>query len=79
MRATIFTPGRACELYPQAQRAAVLSGHEVADHMREHRVPKEPTLEEDHLAKTVAAIAKISGRRSVGTRSGHSPALLPGT
>jgi hypothetical protein len=39
-------------------------------------VPKEPTLEEDHLAKTVAAIEKISGRRPVGTRGGHSPALL---
>jgi peptidoglycan/xylan/chitin deacetylase (PgdA/CDA1 family) len=76
VRATIFTPGRACELYPQALRAAVRSGHEIADHMWEHHVPKEPTLEEDHLAKTVAAIEKISGRRPAGTRSGHSASLL---
>src|SRR5499426_4316290 len=61
--ATIFTPGRACELYPQALRAAVRSGHEIADHMWEHRVPKEADLEEDHLAKTVSAIEAISGRR----------------
>jgi len=76
VKATIFTPGRACELYPQALRAAVKSGHEIADHMWEHRVPKEAGLEEDHLSKTVAAIEKISGRRPVGTRSGHSALLL---
>ena len=76
VRATIFTPGRACELYPQALRAAVRGGHEIADHMWEHRVPKEAALEEDHLAKTVAAIEEISGRRPCGTRSGHSAALL---
>ena len=76
VKATIFTPGRACELYPQALRAAVASSHEIADHMWEHRVPKEPALEEDHLGKTVAAIEEISGRRPVGTRSGHSAALL---
>jgi len=44
--------------------------------MWEHRVPKEAALEEDHLAKTAAAIEKISGRRPVGTRSGHSASLL---
>jgi peptidoglycan-N-acetylglucosamine deacetylase len=74
--ATIFTPGRACDLYPQALRAVVRSGHEIADHMWEHRVPKEAELEEDHLAKTVAALEKISGRRPAGTRSSHSAALL---
>ena len=74
--ATIFTPGRACELYPQALRAAVRSGHEIADHMWEHRVPKEAELEEDHLSRTVAALEKISGRQPVGTRSSHSAALL---
>jgi peptidoglycan-N-acetylglucosamine deacetylase len=33
--ATIFTPERICELYPPALRAAVRSGHEIADHMWE--------------------------------------------
>jgi peptidoglycan/xylan/chitin deacetylase (PgdA/CDA1 family) len=76
VKATIFTPGRICELYPQALRAAVESGHEIADHMWEHRVPKEAALEEDHLAKTVAALERASGYRPAGTRSGHSAALL---
>jgi len=29
VKATIFTPGRICELYPQALRAVVKSGHEI--------------------------------------------------
>lgn len=76
VKATIFTPGRICELYPRALRAAVASGHEIADHMWEHRVPKEADLEEDHLAKTVAALERISGCRPAGTRSHHNIALL---
>lgn len=76
VKATIFTPGRICELYPQALRAVVKSGHEIADHMWGHRVPKEPALEEDHLAKTVAALERVAGRRPAGTRSNHSAAPL---
>jgi len=76
VKATIFTPGRICELYPEALRAVVKSGHEIADHMWEHRVPKEPPLEEDHLAKTVAALERVAGRRPIGTRSSHSAKLL---
>ncbi|MGH7054987.1 MAG: polysaccharide deacetylase family protein [Stellaceae bacterium] len=76
VKATIFTPGRICELYPRALRAAVKSGHEIADHMWEHRVPREAAVEEDHLARTVAALEQISGRRPLGTRSSHSAALL---
>src|SRR5215467_12062727 len=76
VKATIFTPGRACELYPQALRAVVESGHEIADHMWEHRVPNEPVLEEDHLAKTAAALERVAGHRPAGTRSSHSAALL---
>jgi peptidoglycan-N-acetylglucosamine deacetylase len=76
VQATIFTPGRICELYPEALRAIVNSGHEIADHMWEHRVPKEKALEEDHLSRTVAALEAISGRRPVGTRSSHSAHLL---
>jgi len=74
--ATIFTPGRICELYPRAVKAAADSGHEIADHMWEHRVPKEPDLEHDHLVKSTAAIETLVGRRPVGTRSWHSQSLL---
>lgn len=76
IKATIFTPGRIAELYPQAVRAAARSGHEIADHMWEHRVPKESDLERDHLRKTIAALEKLTGRRPVGTRSHHSLPLL---
>ena len=76
IKATIFTPGRICELYPQALRAATRSGHEIADHMWEHHVPKDPALERDHLLKTAGALEAIAGRRPVGSRSEHTPALL---
>lgn len=69
VKATFFTPGRICELYPQALRAAAASGHEIADHMWEHRTPHEPALQIDHIARSTAALEKISGRRPVGTRS----------
>jgi peptidoglycan/xylan/chitin deacetylase (PgdA/CDA1 family) len=76
VKATIFTPGRICELYPRALVAAAEGGHEIADHMWEHRVPKEPDLERDHLDKSTAALEKTVGRRPVGSRSRHSQALL---
>jgi peptidoglycan-N-acetylglucosamine deacetylase len=76
IKATIFTPGRICELYPEALRAAARAGHELADHMWEHRVPKEPDVERAHLLRTAAALEKLSGRRPVGSRSHHTPALL---
>ena len=69
-------PGASASSIPQALRAAAKSGHELADHMWEHRVPKEPELERDHLLKTDAALERISGRRPVGSRSHHSPTLL---
>jgi len=76
IKATIFTPGRIAELYPQAVKAPARSGHEIADHMWEHRVPKEPELERDHLRKTIAALERLTGKRPVGTRSNHSLPLL---
>lgn len=74
--ATIFTVGRICELYPAALRHAASSGHEIADHMWEHRVPDDPDVEAAHLRRSTEALAKATGRRPVGTRSGHSAALL---
>lgn len=76
VKATIFTPGRIRELYPQALRAAHAVGHEIADHMWEHRVPKDMQLELDHLTKTAAALRDITGHNPVGSRSDHSLSLL---
>lgn len=76
--ATIFTVGRICELYPASLRRAAESGHEIADHMWEHRVPEEPEIEAAHLRRSTDALAGVAGRRPVGTRSGHSLSLLKG-
>ena len=76
IKATIFTPGRICELYPQAVKAASQSGHEIADHMWEHQVPKDPVLEREHLRRAKDAIETLTGKRPVGTRSWHTRQLL---
>ena len=76
IKATIYVPGRICELYPQAVQAAARAGHEIGDHMWEHHVPKDPALERDHLTKATAALEKLTGRRPVGTRSWHTQKLL---
>ena len=57
-------------------KAASESGHEIADHMWEHQVPKEPELERDHLRKAKDAIEKLIGKRPMGTRSWHTRELL---
>ena len=44
-------------------RAVDASGHEIADHMWEHHVPRDMQLELDHLQKTGAALSSITGRR----------------
>jgi peptidoglycan/xylan/chitin deacetylase (PgdA/CDA1 family) len=76
IKATIFTPGRICELYPQALVAAAAAGHEIADHMWEHQVPADRQVEYDHLVKSTQALEHLTGHRPVGTRSHHTAALL---
>ena len=76
VKATIFTPGRICELYPDSLKAAHASGHEIADHMWEHRVPREDDLQRDHIFRSTEALEATVGARPVGTRSGYSKALL---
>ena len=76
IKVTIFTPGRICELYPETLKEAVKRGHEVANHMWEHRIPSEIELEKDHLHKATRAIENLCGRKPVGTRSGHKISLL---
>ena len=76
VKATIFTPGRICELYPRAVKAASDHGHEIADHMWEHQVPKDAELERDHLRKAKNALTTLTGKPPVGTRSWHTRELL---
>lgn len=76
VKSTLFVPGRISELYPDAVRAWARSGHEIADHMWEHRVPAEPEVERTHLLRTADALERLSGKRPIGTRSWHSTELL---
>ncbi|MCP3990172.1 MAG: polysaccharide deacetylase family protein [Actinomycetia bacterium] len=76
VKATIFTPGRICELFPAALQAAHASGHEIADHMWEHQVPDEPDLKRDHVVRSTEALERTVGTRPVGTRSGQEHSLL---
>jgi peptidoglycan-N-acetylglucosamine deacetylase len=76
VKATLFTPGRICELYPAALRRAVAAGHELADHMWQHEVPGDPKIEKAHLTRALEALASVAGEPIIGTRSSHTPALL---
>ncbi len=76
VKATIFTVGRICELYPEAMKRTMELGHEVADHMWEHHVPKDAALEDDHFMRTLHAFEALLGRRPAGSRSRHSIRLL---
>ena len=76
MKATIFTPGRICELYPKSLKAAAASGYEIADHMWEHVVPQDLQLEHDHIVKSTTALEETVGIRPTGSRSRHTNSLL---
>jgi len=76
IKMTIFTPGRICELYPESLLEATKRGHEIGNHMWEHRVPSEPELEIDHLKKATEAVEKLCGKRPVGSRSKHKLSSL---
>lgn len=76
IRITIFTPGRICELYPNSLREAARQGHELENLTWDKTIPADIELEKEHIRKTTAALEKISGRKPVGTRSGHKLSLL---
>ncbi len=73
---TFFTPGRIVELFPTVLRQIAERGHELADHMWEHRIPADPRVERDHMQRTRDALASLTGKLPVGTRSRHSQSAL---
>lgn len=77
VKVTVSSCGRAAERSPELARDAVARGHEVSAHgwrWQSHADMNEAS-EREVIAKTVAAIARVTGQRPVGwhTRSATSP------
>ncbi len=71
IRSTWYVPGHTIETFPEAVRAVVDAGHEIAHHGWTHRPPVSLTLEEEEkeLARGNEAIKWISRRYARGYRS----------
>lgn len=82
--ATFFVPGHTAHRYPDAVRAIVAAGHEVAHHGYLHEPPAQLTLEQEVAAldRGLAALAEVAGVVPLGYRapmwelSWNTPALL---
>jgi len=81
---TFFLPGHTAHRYPDAVRAIVAAGHEVAHHGYLHEQPTALTLEEEieALDRGLEALAEVAGVTPAGYRapmwdlSWHTPGLL---
>lgn len=81
---TFFVPGHTAHRYPEAVRAIVAAGHEIAHHGYLHEQPTALTLQEevDALDRGLEALAEVAGVRPAGYRapmwdlSWHTPSLL---
>ncbi|MDT0268840.1 polysaccharide deacetylase [Streptomyces sp. DSM 44915] len=69
--ATFFVPGRVAERYPEAVRAVLDAGHEVAHHGYTHRAPASLTAqeEEEELARGIAVLRETHGVTVRGYRA----------
>lgn len=84
IRQTFFVPGWCAETHPEAVRAMIDAGHEVALHSYIHEQSYDFTREEEHywLKRSLAAVTKAAGTRPTGWRapmysfSEHSADLL---
>ncbi|MGA5541468.1 polysaccharide deacetylase family protein [Mycobacterium sp. NPDC051198] len=81
---TFFVPGHTAHRYPEAVRAIVAAGHEIAHHGYLHEQPTALTVQEevDAIDRGLEALAEVAGVRPVGYRapmwdlSWHTPSLL---
>lgn len=84
IQSTFFVPGYTAHRYPDAVRAIVAAGHEIAHHGYLHEQPTALTLDEEieALDRGLAALAEVAGVRPVGYRapmwdlSWRTPGLL---
>ena len=74
MPLTIFAVAMALERNPDAAKAMVEAGHEIASHswrwIKYHYVDEE--TERDHVRRAVASIEKITGQRPLGWYTGRN-------
>lgn len=84
VRATFFVPGYTAERYPDAVRAIVDEGHEIAHHgyLHELLVGVDVDQEREILLRGLEALESVAGIRPIGYRAPmwelnyHSPGLL---
>lgn len=84
VRATFFVPGYTAHRHPDAVRAIVAAGHEIAHHgyLHEPLIDVAETTEASILDQGLAALAEVAGVRPVGYRAPmweltyNSPRLL---
>ncbi len=71
VKATFMTCGGIAERYPDAVKAIVQNGHEIAGHGYHHEVARDLTKEEerDVIRRTTEMIRNRAGKRPVGWRS----------
>ena len=71
VKATFLTCGAIAERYPDAVRAIVAEGHEVAGHGYHHEVARDLARgeEDEVMRRTVATIEEVAGARPMGWRS----------
>jgi peptidoglycan/xylan/chitin deacetylase (PgdA/CDA1 family) len=74
MKLTIFAVAMALERHPDAAKAMMAAGHEIASHgwrwINYHGV--DDATERDHLHKAIATIQKITGERPLGWYTGRT-------
>lgn len=71
VKATFMTCGGIAERYPEAVKAIVQNGHEIAGHGYHHEVARDLSKEEerDVIRRTTEMIRNRTGKRPVGWRS----------
>jgi peptidoglycan/xylan/chitin deacetylase (PgdA/CDA1 family) len=71
VKATFLTCGAIAERYPDAVKAIVAGGHEVAGHGYHHEIARDLTREQENevMNKTIAMLRQRSGDRPFGWRS----------
>jgi hypothetical protein len=71
VKATFLTCGGIAERFPEAVKAIVAGGHEVAGHGYHHEVARDLTREQENdvMRRTVDMIRQRAGNRPIGWRS----------